>query len=242
MNRPLVSAFVALMAGLAIVNCAPPPPPPPPPPTPTPALTQVRLDFPQSPLLFVGAVESAAPECPGTPKRLSFNVTVRAALIPQDGAPPPVTYITDPSAEFSIRQAERTLPAGDTSLSLFFTPQEIGPRRGTFKVDAASFGANTLNLLGLGTCQGIDTDGDGLRDIAERRTDPTKADTDGDGILDGFEDRNRNGRVDPGESDPANMDTDGDGIPDGVEDANKDGNPEGRPDPGESDPRNPNSP
>ncbi len=34
------------------------------------------------------------------------------------------------------------------------------------------------------------------------QTDPTNPDTDGDGAYDGYEDRNANGRVDPGETDP----------------------------------------
>ncbi|GIW70573.1 MAG: hypothetical protein KatS3mg102_0115 [Planctomycetota bacterium] len=60
-------------------------------------------------------------------------------------------------------------------------------------------------------------------------TDPLKADTDGDGIPDGWEDLDRNGRVDPGETDPNDpgdaaafdlTDTDGDGLPDLVERAN----------------------
>ncbi|OJH35247.1 adventurous gliding motility lipoprotein CglD [Cystobacter ferrugineus] len=92
-----------------------------------------------------------------------------------------------------------------------------------------------------------DTDGDGLRDGVEvartsslntqpgcalsfipdadpsSSTNPTNPDTDGDGILDGVEDRNRNGRVDPGETDPAKQDSDGDGLTDGAEDANHNG-------------------
>jgi hypothetical protein len=65
------------------------------------------------------------------------------------------------------------------------------------------------------------------------RTNPTNPDTDGDGILDGTEDRNHNGRLDPGETDPANRDSDGDGLLDGEEDANHNG----QRDPGETDPR-----
>jgi hypothetical protein len=49
-----------------------------------------------------------------------------------------------------------------------------------------------------------DSDGDGLSDSLERATgtDPFDRDTDSDGVSDGVEDRNRDGRVDPGESDP----------------------------------------
>jgi hypothetical protein len=63
-------------------------------------------------------------------------------------------------------------------------------------------------------------------------TDPTNADTDGDLILDGLEDKNHNGRLDPGETDPNNVDSDGDGIADGTEDKNQNG----RVDNGETDP------
>ncbi|MCL2011458.1 MAG: adventurous gliding motility lipoprotein CglD [Cystobacterineae bacterium] len=85
-----------------------------------------------------------------------------------------------------------------------------------------------------------DTDGDGIWDGVEigrhfspdpqcadyfpqnllpptRRTDPLRKDTDCDGISDGDEDKNKNGRADPGETDPTNRDTDGDGLWDGVE-------------------------
>ena len=49
-----------------------------------------------------------------------------------------------------------------------------------------------------------DSDRDGISDAMERATgtDPLVADTDGDGVADGQEDKNRNGRIDAGESDP----------------------------------------
>jgi hypothetical protein len=91
-----------------------------------------------------------------------------------------------------------------------------------------------------------DTDGDGLPDGLERglrrgvpappgdvrgtdplrfrpdrdtrtRTDPLSRDTDRDGLPDGREDRNHNGRRDPGETDPRRPDSDGDAVPDGVD-------------------------
>lgn len=52
---------------------------------------------------------------------------------------------------------------------------------------------------------------------------PQHVDTDGDGLHDGLEDKNHNGRVDPGETDPRSADSDGDHIPDGIEDADRDG-------------------
>ncbi len=118
--------------------------------------------------------------------------------------------------------------------------------------DAEEFG--TVYPSGLKTDPyNPDTDGDGILDGVEvgrisspdptcpnfvgdadpsTTTDPTNPDTDGDGIPDGIEDKNRNGRVDPGETDPNNLDSDGDGIPDGVEDKNHNGVV----DPGETDP------
>jgi hypothetical protein len=106
----------------------------------------------------------------------------------------------------------------------------------------------TVYTGGLKTDPGRwDTDGDGLRDGVEasrtstlntspeckavfiadadpspaRATNPTIADADGDGLKDGLEDRNYNGKLEPGETDPANPDMDGDGLKDGDEDANK---------------------
>jgi len=64
-----------------------------------------------------------------------------------------------------------------------------------------------------------------------------RPDVDGDGLDDALEDRNGNGRVDPGETDPHDADSDDDSLPDGVEDANQDG----RRDPGETDPTDPDS-
>lgn len=63
-------------------------------------------------------------------------------------------------------------------------------------------------------------------------TDRFNDDTDRDGVTDGREDKNLNGRVDPGETDPRNPDSDADGIPDGTEDINHNG----RVDFGECDP------
>ncbi|WP_326522500.1 OmpA family protein [Archangium lipolyticum] len=64
-----------------------------------------------------------------------------------------------------------------------------------------------------------DSDGDGIPDTIETAngTNPNDADSDDDGITDGNEDKNHDGKVDPGETDPRNPDTDGDGIQDGTE-------------------------
>ena len=50
-----------------------------------------------------------------------------------------------------------------------------------------------------------------------------KKDSDGDGLTDDQEDKNGNGKVDPGETDPKNKDSDGDGLVDGWVDKNKNG-------------------
>jgi hypothetical protein len=109
--------------------------------------------------------------------------------------------------------------------------------------DAEEF-ANTF-AGGLRTSPSdYDSDDDGLADGAEQgrtaaidaecpstwtdadpttQTSPVAADTDADCRSDGQEDRNRNGRVDPGEGDPNEIDSDGDGVLDQVEDANCNG-------------------
>lgn len=46
------------------------------------------------------------------------------------------------------------------------------------------------------------------------KTDPTVGDTDGDGLSDGAEDKNHDGKIDPGESNPNKRDSDCDGISD----------------------------
>ena len=69
-------------------------------------------------------------------------------------------------------------------------------------------------------CQdGVDSDGDGLTNQCECQlgTDPGSSDTDGDGLSDGFEDENKNCRLDLGETQPTVADTDSDGVSDGDE-------------------------
>jgi Tol biopolymer transport system component len=75
----------------------------------------------------------------------------------------------------------------------------------------------------------FDSDYDGLNDGLEMgissmgdldnstTTNPMNIDTDGDELLEFEEDKNLNGRVDPGETDPNIPDSDGDGLVDGIE-------------------------
>lgn len=91
-----------------------------------------------------------------------------------------------------------------------------------------------------------DSDGDGIPDSVERATgtDPNNPDTDGDGLPDGVEDKNRNGRVDTGETDPRKRDTDCDGLLDGPNQGNfkgEDLNANGIRDATETDPTNPDT-
>lgn len=70
----------------------------------------------------------------------------------------------------------------------------------------------------------LDSDGDGLSDLIEKRlgTNPHRKDTDRDGLSDGFEDMNHNGIYEPhrGETNPLRFDSDFDGLSDSVEVAN----------------------
>lgn len=61
-------------------------------------------------------------------------------------------------------------------------------------------------------CSGFVADAD-----PTSKTDPTSKDSDGDTLEDGAEDKNRDGRVDPGESNPTRVDSDCDGISDADE-------------------------
>lgn len=63
-----------------------------------------------------------------------------------------------------------------------------------------------------------DTDGDGIKDgleVLKLGTLPLFRDTDGDGVIDGIEDRDRDGRIERGETSPLKQDSDGDGLCDG---------------------------
>ncbi len=108
---------------------------------------------------------------------------------------------------------------------------------------------NTKAENGLGTDPlNPDSDGDGIPDGLEVRggTQPLIRDTDSDGLIDGIEDKNLNGKLDPGESDPRNRDSDRDGLCDGlcvvrvgndqILELGEDKNLNGRLDTGETDP------
>lgn len=69
-----------------------------------------------------------------------------------------------------------------------------------------------LGLWSLGCEQGLS--GSNPNDPNDPNAPPHIRDTDSDGVPDGFEDRNQNGKVDPGETDPRLEDTNGNGIPD----------------------------
>lgn len=94
-------------------------------------------------------------------------------------------------------------------------------------VDALIMGGVNMSIELAGGIEALDTDGDTLsdeREVNEHGTDPNNPDTDGDGLNDGLEVRT--------ETNPTNPDTDGDGAADGVEDASRDGVPDANePDP-----------
>ncbi len=76
-----------------------------------------------------------------------------------------------------------------------------------------TYNYDEVSNLTVLTTSNPDTDGDGLKDIAEiniYKTNPTKLDTDGDGLSDGYE-------VNTSKTSPTNPDTDGDGLPDGID-------------------------
>lgn len=128
------------------------------------------------------------------------------------------------------------------------------PKPSTCTVDKIDPQTQTKKQLSDQDCDGLaneedpdprtpakDSDGDGIPDPREKLmgTDPNNPDSDGDGVPDGFEDKNWDGKLDPGESDPKKRDTDGDGIADGSEDSDQDGLPDWYE--VTSDPKNPDS-
>ena len=77
----------------------------------------------------------------------------------------------------------------------------------------------------MDTDKGGESDGSEVLKTGHNPLDPKDdfVDTDGDGIVDKLEDKNGNGKVDPGETDPKKKETDGDGIDDGKEERKKKG-------------------
>jgi len=116
--------------------------------------------------------------------------------------------------------------------------REPNPADPTSDVDCDGISDKDEQVLGTDP-KNRDTDGDGIWDGVElgatsspdplcanyfpqnlqptRKTSPLRQDTDCDGISDGDEDKNKNGRTDPGETDPTKYDTDGDFLWDGTE-------------------------
>ena len=114
--------------------------------------------------------------------------------------------------ENAIRNQINDFTAGMLCYIMTESPLSLG-------LDADGDGLNTKMEALIGTDPtNPDTDGDGISDGVEylHGTNPLLRDTDGDGIIDGIEDKNWNGRMDPGETDPRNKDSDRDGLCDGM--------------------------
>lgn len=136
--------------------------------------------------------------------------------------------------ETSATQADTDgdgLPDGmeDTNFNGQVDPGEADPRNPDSDGDGLKDGADDCptqaedfdGLLDSDGCPELDADEDGVLDTVEQGHACLKAlvaDSDGDGLKDGEEDKNGNGKVDPGESDPCNVDTDGDGFKDNEDD------------------------
>jgi hypothetical protein len=116
------------------------------------------------------------------------------------------------SVRGKIRHQKEVFRAGDTC---YLMTEEVLP----IGVDEDRDGLNTKLEQELGTLNyDSDSDDDGILDGVEyfgQGTSPVRRDTDGDGIIDSIEDKNKNGRLDPGETSPVSWDTDRDGLCDG---------------------------
>ena len=105
-----------------------------------------------------------------------------------DGESDPNDADTDDDCVLDRDEVEGTPPTDPTNPDTDFDGVFDGTEIGITAVTSAD------SDLAAGVCV-LDEDGD-------TTTDPTNPDTDGGGEQDGEEDRNQNGRVDPGESDP----------------------------------------
>jgi hypothetical protein len=123
-----------------------------------------------------------------------------------------------------------TVVIGDTSGRAIVAQRSYGLGRVIAMASVSPFGSRSLEGVGNRKFAG-----DLFRWLARARREIQ--DRDGDRLADGQEDRNNNGRLDPGETDYLHADSDRDGLPDGLEDANRNGVF----DEGESSPLNPDS-
>lgn len=158
-----------------------------------------------------------------------ISVTASCEVLADPGHPfdalaaftePPHPANTDRPAAFAARRFGQGRVAVLADASLLTTPRMHDP-------GVRAFVLALFDWLGTAGLHDDDADGDGLPDAIEDRnangrwdpgeTDLYNPDTDGDGLPDGMEDRNGNGRVDPGETNPVNPDSDGDGVWDGAD-------------------------
>ncbi len=116
------------------------------------------------------------------------------------------------SVRGQIRHQKEMFRAGDTCYLMTEAVLPIG-------LDTDKDSLNSKLETEVGTiAYDADTDDDGILDGVEHfgmGTSPIRRDTDGDGIIDGIEDKNKNGRTDPGETSPIAWDSDRDGLCDG---------------------------
>ena len=206
------------------------------------------MRLPVAPLQLLAPQE--ADDCNGRGGSEEFDVEVDVEDITPEGSSAEVEYTLEASLVypgtssngFELRQqiGDSIFLAGHLQ-TIVFQPVEVGPAASTFEMDFPNTGGVTFNgpqrltLLGLGTCPGQDSDGDGIADVTEDanhngvfdedqgETDLNNSDTDDDGVYDGFEDLDRDGTQDADETDPRTPDSDGDDATDGEEDTNRNG-------------------
>lgn len=140
-------------------------------------------------------------------------------------------------ADFDVRDGlemrvdePSTVVIGDNADGAIVAQRSYGLGRVIAMASVSPFGARSLERVANRHFAG-----DLFRWLARARREIQ--DRDGDRLADAQEDRNGNGRLDPGETDYLEADSDGDGLPDGLEDANRNG----LFDEGESSPLHPDS-